>query len=208
MEELISRYFFVAIVIFATILDLVGRWHKNRRRGAGRTDGVGRHELRMREESREREEADMAHDARMRGALAEIEWERRQLEALEQQEREEEQQRSRPEPTKQPVRAVDLPDLAKLFLEEAAPPIPWMEIRRPATVPPKPVVERPKARVVPAPRPAGARSAVPALRPPTPSRVRRRLRALLEDPAAARRAIVLAEVLGPCRGIEPYSQRR
>lgn len=48
-----------------------------------------------------------------------------------------------------------------------------------------------------------APAAPPAQAAPPPPRRRHPVRALLEDPRALRRAVVLAMVLGPCRAEEP-----
>lgn len=196
MEELIGRYFFIVVVIFATVMDLVGRWYKNRQRRD--------RQQRRAPQAEQREQVDWR-----KAKVAEPDW-RRVSEARE----------SDAEPVVARKRTSELPDFAQILLDELAPPDVLTEMRRYEGRTP---VEQPMiARVVPTPRPS-AREAAKPMRRPTPTipsqtqvrteraKVRSRslatLRAALADPGAARRAVVLAEVLGPCRGMESARTR-
>lgn len=178
MEELIGRYFFIVIVIFATVLDLVGRWYKNRQQ----------HDRRPRRPTNieAREQAD---------------WRQRPARGPERELKREPRSESGSALGSEPT----LPAFAQILLDELAPPESWTQIRRPESSTP---VEQPLvARVVPKRQPAPLGKAQPAGRVSSAPRVRRRLRMALEDPRAARRAVMLAEVLGPCRGLELYGQK-
>ncbi|HET8770449.1 MAG TPA: hypothetical protein VFM71_05675 [Gemmatimonadaceae bacterium] len=199
MEELIGRYFFIVVVIFATVMDLVGRWYKNRQRRD--------------RQSRRTPEAE---------PRAQVDW--RKTRAPEPTWRQTAAAREREdEPVVPRERATGLPDFAQILLEELGPPASWTEVGRAGTSA-TPIEQPMIARVVPKTRHA-AREAVEARRQEVkavvPSQAKMRaggarlrhralgtLRAALDDPAAARRAVVLAEVLGPCRAAEPYGQRR
>lgn len=198
MEDLIGRYFFIVVIIFATVMDLVGRWYKNRQR---RDRQVRRP---PRAEAREQ-----------------VDW--RTAKAPEPDWRKSAAREAEPEPVVPRERRTGLPDFAQILLDELGPPKEWTELRQPALAG-RPVEQPMIARVVPKARAAG-RDAVEAgrqkVRSSMPSQARMRaegararklalgtLRAALEDPAAARRAVVLAEVLGPCRALEPYGRRR
>lgn len=194
MEELIGRYFFIVVVIFATVMDLVGRWYKHRQRRDRR--------LRRTPQAESREPV--------------VDW--RKTRAPEPAWRQAATARDREKEAVEPSeRSTGLPDFAQILLDELGPPASWTEVPRPGGS--QTPVEQPMiARVVPKPR-LSARSTVKPARQPARStmpsqtqirteraRVRSRslatLRAALVDPGAARRAVVLAEVLGPCRGME------
>ncbi len=197
MEELIGRYFFIVIVIFATVLDLVGRWYKSRQRRDRQQRRAPRAEP--------REQVDWR-----KAQAPEPDW--RQAAARE----------AEAEPVVPRRRTTELPDFAQILLDELAPPDVLEEMRRLEGQSP---VEQPMiARVVPKARTAG-RNAVEAgrqkVRSAMPSQARMRaegarvrqralgtLRSALAHPTATRRAIVLAEVLGPCRALEPYGRSR
>lgn len=199
MEELIGRYFFIVVVIFATVMDLVGRWYKNRQRRDQRSRRTPR------AESRE----------------PVVDWRKTRAPepAWRQTAKAREPGKAAVEPSE---RSTGLPDFAQILLDELGPPASWTEIRRPGESG-TPVEQPMIARVVPKARPL-ASDAIKAVRQPVrstmPSRTAMRagrakvrsrslatLRAALDDPGAARRAVILAEVLGPCRGMEPVRPR-
>lgn len=200
MEELIGRYFFIVVVIFATVMDLVGRWYKNRQRRD--------------RQSRRTPQAESREPV--------VDWRKTRAPepAWRQAAKAREPEKAAVEPSE---RSTGLPDFAQILLDELGPPASWTEIRRPGesgTPVEQPMIARvvPKARsaakggVQPVSAPA-ARSTVPSRaqrqtgRKQAPARSLATLRASLADPGSARRAVVLAEVLGPCRGMESARSR-